>query len=69
MKDEMAAYVKPHPFFLLPVVPSLQRKLHKFWNADVWHVVVNIFEDCSDRHIYHSYWIELALEFMGSSTY
>ena len=75
MKDEMAAYVKRmdvrHPFFLLPVVQSLQRRLCKFWNTEVCHVVVNVFKDCSDRHIYHSSWIELTLAFrvIGSSTY
>ena len=85
--QEMAAYVKwmdvaiPFSFMfvaptsvailILPVVPSLQRRLRKFWNAEVWHVVVNVFEDCSDGHICHSSWIELqvTVAFIWSSTY
>ena len=44
---------------ILPVVPSLQSSLRKLRNAEVWHVVVNVFEDCSDGHICQSSWIEL----------
>ena len=77
MKDERRddsdslhkAYGHFHPFFLLPVVPSLQRRLRKFRNAEVCYVAVNVLEDCSDRHIHHSSWIELTLAFIWSSTY
>ena len=82
-KEEIEAYVKcmdvailmfvgrsfNSPQLILPVVPSLQRRLRKFWNATVWHVIFRVFKDCSDRHIHHSFWIELTLAFMGSSTY
>ena len=66
MKDEMAAYVKRMDVrsFSEPAKDSAAR-LHKFWNAKVWHVVVNVFEDCSDRCIYHSFWIEPTVAFMG----
>ena len=87
--QEMAAYVKwmdiaiPFSFMfvaptsvailILPVVSSLQSSLRKLWNAKVWHIVVNVFEDCSDGHICHSSWIELQVQvtvaFIWSSTY
>ena len=78
-KEEIEAYVKcmdvailmfvgrsfNSPQLILPVVPSLQRRLRKFWNAKVWHVNFNFFKDCFNRHIYHSSsgWIVLTVAF------
>ena len=87
--QEMTAYVKwmdvaiPFSFMfvaptlvavlILLVVPSLQSSLRKLWNAEVWHVVVKVFEDCSDGHICQTSWIELQVQvtvaFIWSSTY
>ena len=70
MRQNLLGQLHLVPFFFLPqvVVPSLQSRLRNFCNAEVWHVVFNVFKDCSDRHIYHSSWIEVTVQPQRTST-